>query len=201
MSQYYFELKGVEGCDCFISLVLAGQKRKFPHTHIWCSENQSIFNSALTSSFFVMDTCWFATLRAPWEKSKTGPHSWRTGRDQRKKQSTPDWQVEVLIIKRTYILGFSWAAARQCNCCTCLPESESLYRCLHWVQSCIHSRWSQQHLLLSRQCPQRSLFQCGNSGQNIQWASGGSMEPPVAWVQLMVQLPGQLWYLPLDEFV
>lgn len=40
-------------------------------------------------------------------------HRRKTGRDWRKRQTPPDWQVAVLTSKGTYIRGLPWAAVRQ----------------------------------------------------------------------------------------
>ena len=39
----------------------------------------------------ILSLCWFANSGVPWVKSEIGPHTWRSRRDQRKKETTPDW--------------------------------------------------------------------------------------------------------------
>lgn len=50
---------------------------------------------------------------------------------ERKRQTTPDWQIIVFISKGTYAGGLSWMAARQADLCPCLPEISSSYRGLN----------------------------------------------------------------------
>lgn len=64
----------------------------------------------------------------------------------------------------------------------------SLYRGLNWVRSCTQSRWSQQHLTLSRLLPWNSSH-FGNGEWNVHSIDrGGDEKHPIAKVQLMGQL-------------
>lgn len=54
------------------------------------------------------------------------------------------------------------------------------------------SRWSQQHLPLSRLCPWNGSH-CGHSVRNLHSkVRGGAEETPTAWVQLRSQLAGHI---------
>lgn len=67
--------------------------------------------------------CWFETSGASRVKSKTGPHTWRARKKQRKRQITTDWCAGGLISKGTHIQALSWAAAWQIDLHPCLSES------------------------------------------------------------------------------
>ena len=74
---------------------------------------------------------------------------------------------------------------------------KSLYRGLDWIQSHIPSRWSQQHLTLSKLHPWKWL-RLWDGGQSVHSKDrGGGEEPPVTWVQLTVNRRS----CPLDDLL
>ena len=100
--------------------------------------------------------CWSETSEVAWVWSETGSHTQRTRKDQRKRQTSPDWQVTGLKSKGIYIKGFlSWATPQK-NRSLHLPlRTLNVYIEPLWVQSHIQSRRS-QHPTLSRLRPWKS---------------------------------------------
>lgn len=70
-----------------------------------------------------------------------------------------------LISKGTYIGSLSWASEEQ-DFCTICQNLKRLYRDLNWVQSCMQSRRSQQHLTLSRLRP---CSHCSHCSRTQKW--------------------------------
>lgn len=66
---------------------------------------------------------------------QTGQLMWRAGRDQRKGQTNPDWQVAILVSKETYFEGLFWWPQDKQISISWLPHLKSLYIGPNWVLS------------------------------------------------------------------
>ena len=127
--------------------------------------------------------------------SQTGSQTQRAKRALRKKQATP--VVNCRFNKQRNLQGQSWSVSRQINLCTCQTESSSLYTSLKWLQSCTLSRWSQQHLTLSRLHPSFQLWLQEWWVECIFQGPGGGEEHPIAWVSSQVNR----WSCPLHDLL
>lgn len=98
--------------------------------------------------------------------TQAGYYTWRTRRNQRKVQATPDWWVAALISKGTYIRGllYRW-----------LQEESILYLSTRILGVYIKSSTGFSHIcqagslnntLLSQGCILENGPHCGNGGQN-----------------------------------
>ena len=97
--------------------------------------------------------CWFKNSGiSPVRLSDTGPYTQRERRDQRKRQTSPDWKVAGVISKGTYLQGLSWAAARWVGLCT--PPGKILKVFIEALTGFIHifSSGSLNSTLFSQGC-------------------------------------------------
>ena len=75
--------------------------------------------------------CWFEASGVSCVQSEIGSNTRRTRKDQRKRQTSPDWQVAGLISKGIYIKGFlSWASPQKKQISA--PASQNI-KCLYRV--------------------------------------------------------------------
>lgn len=81
-------------------------------------------------------------------------------------------KVTGLTSKEIYLRALSWLAARGVVSYNRLPNLESLYRGLHWGQSCIQSRYPHHHISVSRLYPYISLWEQGRQAECIFQSSG-----------------------------
>lgn len=125
---------------------------------ITTSQDNQLLQLCVSSVFLSMtisQLCWFTNQ----------PLDMRERRDFRKRQTTPEWQMVVLISEGTYLRGLSWAAADKKS--PYLPTrilriiSEALTRF-----SRIHHPDSLHNTLLSQGCILKGLL-CGKGGKNI----------------------------------
>lgn len=106
-----------------------------------------------------------------WMKSEIGPYTWRAREDQRRRQSTPDWQVAALTSKRTYKQGVPFG--RKMSSQSRIPFWQSTY-----------------HTVVSR------LHPC-NGAHCWQWWTEHTFTPlhkdweeaPITWIQITGQQP------------
>ena len=85
----------------------------FTRCSLYCRTDSSGFWGVL------YPRCLFTNLGASQLKSETGSYTWRTRKDQRKRQTTPDWKMASLISKGTCIWGSSSIAAKRISARTC----------------------------------------------------------------------------------
>lgn len=107
---------------------------------------------------------------------KLAPNHGKQG-DQRKQHTTPDLQVAHQQARElTYKVSLRQLQDKQISEPIC-QNLKSLYRGLNSVQSHILSRWSQQHIALTRLCPWGSF----QHGEDMQYTHSkkrvGSEEP------------------------
>lgn len=73
---------------------------------------------------------------------------------------------------------------------------KSLYRDLHWVLSCIQSRYSEHHTSIARLYPWSSFWEEGRQTEHTLLGQGKGWEPPVAQLQLYHMILA--WRAPVD---
>lgn len=97
-------------------------------------------------------------LQSPWEHSRYNLKLAHIVR----RQDTPGWQVAVFNKQRELLYSRLVLGGSQTNrSLYCPPNLTSLCRGLNWVQSCILSRKSLKHIIISRLCPWGSFWKRG----------------------------------------